>query len=276
MKTWGKLLGRDESVNKLVQVNVKDLRINPYQPRKEFDELEIRELAGSIHEVGLIQPIVVRKVDRGYELVAGERRLRACKLLGLTEIPALVMDLDDKQVATLSLIENLQRKDLNYFEEASAYASLISDFGLTQEEVAQKVGRSQSAVANKLRLLKLSTQVRSRISPDTISERHVRALLKLESDEQQLKVLDMIYESDLNVRETEEAIEFLRQNISREIKKESRRIVSEPVKDTRAFVNMIRETVTRAQKYGLGMTLFENESEEVLELTIRIPKSKTI
>ncbi len=273
LRTWGKLLGKNESLNSLVQINVNDVITNPYQPRQEFDETELRELAGSIHEVGLIQPIVVRKINHGYEVVAGERRLRACKLLGLTEIPALIMELDDRQMAALSLIENLQRKDLNYFEEASAYARLIGDFGLTQEEVAQKVGKSQSAIANKLRLLRLSPQVKSRISPDTISERHVRALLKLESEEEQLMILGMIYENDLNVRETEAAIENLRQDISREINKgESPRNLSGKVKDASVFINTIRETVTRAQKKGVDMILIEKEGEEVLELTIRIPR----
>jgi len=274
LRTWGKLLGKTESINNLIQVAVKEVTTSPYQPRQEFDEMELRELAGSIHEVGLIQPIVVRRVETGYELVAGERRLRACKLLGLTEIPALLMELDDKQVAALSLIENLQRKDLNYFEEALAYARLINDFGLTQEEVAQKVGKSQSAIANKLRLLKISPNVRKLISTDALSERHVRALLKLDSDDEQMMVLRMIYDNDLNVRETEEAVERIRQNISREIKKEeTKRNVSGVIKDARIFVNTIRETVMLAKSNGVDMKIMEKEYDEAVELVIRIPKS---
>ncbi|MGE5544858.1 MAG: nucleoid occlusion protein [Bacillota bacterium] len=273
LRTWGKLLGKTENLNNLIQVAVKEVSTNPYQPRQEFDELELRELAGSIHEVGLIQPIVVRKVATGYELVAGERRLRACKLLGLTEIPALLMELDDKQVAALSLIENLQRKDLNYFEEAAAYERLINDFGYTQEEVAQKVGKSQSAIANKLRLLKLSPNIRNLISTDIISERHARALLKLDNDDAQMMVLRMIYENELNVRETEEAIERIRQNISREIRKEeSRRNVSGVIKDSRIFLNTIRETVMQAKGNGIDMQLMEREYDDAVELVIRIPK----
>lgn len=274
LRTWGKLLGKTESINNLIQVAVKEVTTSPYQPRQEFDEMELRELAGSIHEVGLIQPIVVRRVETGYELVAGERRLRACKLLGLTEIPALLMELDDKQVAALGLIENLQRKDLNYFEEALAYARLINDFGLTQEEVAQKVGKSQSAIANKLRLLKISPNVRKLISTDALSERHVRALLKLDSDDEQMMVLRMIYDNDLNVRETEEAVERIRQNISREIKKEeTKRNVSGVIKDARIFVNTIRETVMLAKSNGVDMKIMEKEYDEAVELVIRIPKS---
>lgn len=276
LKSWGKLLGKKvESVNNLIQVDVKEVLTNPFQPRREFDEMELRELAGSIHEVGLIQPIVVRRIKAGYELVAGERRLRACKLLGLTEVPALLMELDDQRVAAISLIENIQRKDLNYFEEAAAYARLIGDFGLTQEEVAQRVGRSQSAIANKLRLLKLSPKVRSRISPDSVSERHARALLKLETDDDQMTVLRLIYENELNVRETEEAVERIRQNISQEIKKEEiKRNVSGVIKDVRIFLNTIKETVALAKDNGVEMLLVEKESEEAVELVIRVPKTR--
>ena len=274
LRTWGKLLGKTESVNNLIQVAVKDVSTNPYQPRQEFDEMEIRELAGSIHDVGLIQPVVVRRIATGYQLVAGERRLRACKLLGLAEIPALLMELNDEQVAALSLIENLQRRDLNYFEEAQAYARLIGDFGLTQEEVAHKVGRSQSAVANKLRLLKLSPNIRSLISTDAITERHARALLKLDSDDEQMTVLRMIYENDLNVRETEEAVERIRQNISREIKKdETKKNVSGVIKDPRIFLNTIRETVMLAKNKGVDMQITEKEDDQAVELVIRIAKN---
>lgn len=274
LRTWGKLLGKTESVNNLIQVAVKEVSTNPYQPRQEFDEMELRELAGSIHEVGLIQPIVVRRIGTGYQLVAGERRLRACKLLGLAEIPALLMELDDEQVAALSLIENLQRRDLNYFEEALAYARLIGDFGLTQEEVAHKVGKSQSAVANKLRLLKLGPNIRSLISTDAIGERHARALLKLDSEDEQMTVLRMIYENELNVRETEEAVERIRQNISREIKKdEIKKKVSGVIKDTRIFLNTIREMIILAKSKGVDMQITEKEDDQAVELVIRIPKN---
>ncbi|NMB44993.1 MAG: ParB/RepB/Spo0J family partition protein [Firmicutes bacterium] len=275
LKSWGRLFSKAESGNNLIQINVHEVSTNPYQPRQEFDEMELRELAGSIHEVGLIQPIVVRKCKTGYEVVTGERRLRACKLLGLTEIPALLMELDDQRVAAISLVENLQRKDLNYFEEAAGYARLINDFNLTQEEVAQKVGKSQSAIANKLRLLRLSPEVRNWISPDTVSERHVRALLKLETVEEQIAVLQLIYERELTVRETEEVVERVRQNISQEInKQENRKKVSGIVRDARIFVNTIKETVARAKSNGVEMMLIENESEEVLEMIIRVRKAK--
>ncbi|NLW63139.1 MAG: ParB/RepB/Spo0J family partition protein [Syntrophomonadaceae bacterium] len=272
MRTWGKLLGKNSSRSHLLQVPLKDVQTSPYQPRQEIDEIELRELAGSIHEVGLIQPIVVRKVKSGYELVAGERRFRACQLLGLTEIPAILMELDDKNTAALSLIENLQRKNLNYFEEAKAYARLINDFGFTQEEVARKAGKSQSGIANKLRLLKLSPQVQKMISPDVISERHARALLKLNSDEEKMMVLQMIYEQELNVRETEEFVERIRNNLPPEMQKKERKNRKGAIKDAQAFLKTLQKTIIRAKNDGVDMMITEREYDEAVELVIRIPK----
>jgi ParB family chromosome partitioning protein len=266
------LLGKNSSRSHLLQVPLKDVQTSPYQPRQEIDEIELRELAGSIHEVGLIQPIVVRKVKSGYELVAGERRFRACQLLGLTEIPAILMELDDKNTAALSLIENLQRKNLNYFEEAKAYARLINDFGFTQEEVARKAGKSQSGIANKLRLLKLSPQVQKMISPDVISERHARALLKLNSDEEKMMVLQMIYEQELNVRETEEFVERIRNNLPPEMQKKERKNRKGAIKDAQAFLKTLQKTIIRAKNDGVDMMITEREYDEAVELVIRIPK----
>ncbi len=220
----------------------------------------------------MIQPIVVRKVKSGYELVAGERRFRACQLLGLTEIPAILMELDDKNTAALSLIENLQRKNLNYFEEAKAYARLINDFGFTQEEVARKAGKSQSGIANKLRLLKLSPQVQKMISPDVISERHARALLKLNSDEEKMMVLQMIYEQELNVRETEEFVERIRNNLPPEMQKKERKNRKGAIKDAQAFLKTLQKTIIRAKNDGVDMMITEREYDEAVELVIRIPK----
>ncbi|MGI6512848.1 MAG: ParB/RepB/Spo0J family partition protein [Syntrophomonadales bacterium] len=266
------MLGKNSSRSHLLQVPLKDVQTSPYQPRQEIDEIELRELAGSIHEVGLIQPIVVRKVKSGYELVAGERRFRACQLLGLTEIPAILMELDDKNTAALSLIENLQRKNLNYFEEAKAYARLINDFGFTQEEVARKAGKSQSGIANKLRLLKLSPQVQKMISPDVISERHARALLKLNSDEEKMMVLQMIYEQELNVRETEEFVERIRNNLPPEMQKKERKNRKGAIKDAQAFLKTLQKTIIRAKNDGVDMMITEREYDEAVELVIRIPK----
>lgn len=273
MVKWDKLLGKGSS-GKVLDIPLNEISRNPFQPRREFNEIELRELARSIQMYGIIQPIIVRKTHEGYQLIAGERRYRACKIIGSPTIPAIVQDMNDEKAAAVSLIENLQRKELNYFEEAGAYARLISEFGMTQEEVAQKVGKSQSAVANKLRLLRLANELRCLIVPETITERHARALLKLNSVEMQKEVLRAIYEKDLNVKETEEIVEKLRQNnLPQEANKTGKgQHVSMVIKDARIFLNTIKETVNRARQIGIDMYMIENDAEEEYEVIIRIPK----
>lgn len=274
-KPWGKLLARVNS-QKVLYIPLEEIRRNPFQPRREFDETEIEELAKSIEIYGVLQPIIVRKAREGYQLIAGERRLRACRRIGAAAIPALIQEMSDKQSAEVSLIENLQRKDLNYMEEAGAYAQLINEFGLTQEELAQKIGKSQSAIANKLRVLKLPRELRCLIVPETISERHARALLKLNSVEVQKEVLLAIYEKDLNVKETEEIVENLRQNNLPQGANHSGhgQQISIVIKDARIFLNTIKETVNRARQIGLDMCMIETERDEEYEIIIRVPKIK--
>ncbi len=259
---------------RIMDIPLQEISRNPFQPRKEFNDEELKELANSIQLYGVIQPIIVRKARGGYQLIAGERRYRACRMIGRPTIPAIVHVMNDEKVAAVSLIENLQRKELNYFEEAGAYARLLHEFGMTQDELAQKVGKSQSAIANKLRLLKLPEELRCLISTASVTERHARALLKLNSVEIQKEVLRAIYERDLTVKETEEMAESLRHNnIPQELKQRANgQGVSLIIRDARIFINTIKETVSRAKKSGVNMFMAENDGEEEYEIVIRVPK----
>ncbi|MEN6350245.1 MAG: nucleoid occlusion protein [Syntrophomonas sp.] len=275
LKQLEKLLGKSGE-GKITMIPLGKLSPNPYQPRKEFKQSELHELAQSIEAFGIIQPIVVRQIEERYQIIAGERRFRACCILGISEIPAIVQEMEDEKVAAVSLIENLQRRELNYFEEASAYSALINIFGMTQEELAKKVGRSQAAIANKLRVLKLPEQVKRLILTDRITERHARALLKINGVDMQLEVVQQIYEKELNVKETEELVEKIsRNNIPQEMKKKDNgQNVSMIIRDARIFLNTIRETVKRARQTGVDIMMVENDGEENYEIVIKIDKQK--
>ena len=200
------------------QIPVHLIQPNPSQPRRVFDEGMIKELAESIREYGIMQPISIRKImPNVYELVAGERRLRAAKMIGMENIPAIIMNVTEKDSAVLALIENLQRENLNYMEEAKGYQHLIKDFDLKQQDLGQQLGKGQSTIANKLRLLQLSLKVQDRLIEDNLSERHARALLKLSDEKDQLKVIKLIADKKLNVKDTEKLINrMLDQKVSEE------------------------------------------------------------
>jgi len=276
-KRLERILGKT-SDEKITYIALDKIKRNPYQPRKNFDETELFELAQSIKAYGVIQPIIVRESEGKYQIIAGERRIRACYVLGLNEIPAIVQEMDDEKAAAVSLIENLQRRELNYFEEANAYSVLIDVFGMKQEELAKKIGKSQSAIANKLRLLRLPENARKLISPETISERHARALLKLNSVDMQTDVIRQIYEKELTVKETEELVDKIsKNNIPQEMKPgQNNQNVSMIIRDARIFLNTIKETVKRAKQTGVEISLTENDYEEEYELIIKIFKQKKI
>ena len=190
----------------LIEIPIEKIEANPFQPRQEFEQEALQELAESIKEYGVLQPLLVAPKGTGYILLAGERRLRASKLAGLTHVPCVVGEYDDKQKAEIALIENLQRQDLHFFEEATAIQTLLQEFNVTQEELAQHLGKSQSAIANKLRLLKLDEKLQQDLIKANLTERHARALLKLEETERP-KVLRKIISGNLNVGQTEKYIE---------------------------------------------------------------------
>ena len=255
------------------------IKPNPYQPRKNFTTQGLEELAQSIREYGVIQPITVRKTGQdGYELIAGERRLRAGKMAGLTHIPSILVDTYEEDSAIMAMIENLQRENLHYLEEAKGYESLIQDHGFTQEELASKLGKNQSPIANKLRILRLSEEVKEILIKENLTERHARALLKLPDDQLQIKAVRQVVAAKLNVRDTERLIDqyiekirdHQRNNIIRSRK--NRNSLSGK-KDLRIFTNTIHNAIRLMEKYGLSVKYHQVEKEDRIEITISIPKS---
>ena len=242
---------------------------NPHQPRKVFEEHSLQELADSIRRYGIFQPLTVRRKGQRYELVAGERRLRAAAMAGLHQVPCLVAQIGEEDSALLALMENLQRRDLDCWEEAEAIARLISEYHLTQEQAAEKLGKSQSAVANKLRLLRLSQPVRAQLQQHGLSERHARALLRLSDEESQLHVLRQIVARGYNVARTEEYVEeYLQQLRTTPPKGRSTYII----KDVRLFLNSINRGMHLMRSAGVDAAVGRQDTEDEILLTIRIPK----
>ena len=266
------LMEEENKSETILELSIADIQPNPFQPRLYFDPTQLEELASSIREYGVLQPVIVRVVDGRYQLVSGERRFRASRLAEKETIPALVRQLSDCEVAEMALIENLQREDLNYFEEAEGYARLIQEFQITQEEVARKMGKSQPTIANKLRLLQISERVRREISVDVITERHVRSLLKLKNEDQQLDVLHRIYEKNLNVRQTDDYIETLLIAEEKNIREQKKKKMMKAIKDMKIFVNTIKGTVKTIQDAGMPAEIIENENDDYREVVIRLPK----
>ncbi|MCK9478079.1 MAG: nucleoid occlusion protein [Firmicutes bacterium] len=261
-----------ESKNKLVQIPIKDILTNPHQPRKVFCNESINELAESIRQYGLIQPITVRNTGNGkYELIAGERRLRACMMADLKTILAIIIEASNCDSAALALIENLQRENLNYMDEAEGYSNLIVDFGLTQEELAQKVGKSQATIANKLRILRLCPRVKKILRDNELTERHARALVRLESEHDHIRALDIICSKNLNVKQTDELIDSMlspKQSRRQKNKKNTIRIF----KDIRIFANTIKQAVDMMNQSGINATSEKTENDNYIEYIVRIPK----
>jgi len=259
----------------IVYLPIEAIRPNPYQPRKTFDIENLEELAESIKIYGVLQPITVRMVgNNSYELVAGERRLRASKLAGLKEVPAIVINAHDQDSAILSLIENLQRENLNFIEEAQAYYNLINDHHLTQEQLAKVLGKSQSTIANKLRILKLSKEIQEKLLENDLTERHARALLRLPDEELQKKVLEVIVKKKLNVSQTEKLVQEMIDKITKrpEVSQKNGKKMMKFYKDIRIFVNTIKQTVEAMKRSGVNAEYTQREEDEYLEFVIRIPK----
>ena len=245
---------------------------NPHQPRRDFDPEGLKELTDSIRQYGILQPATVRTRGKEYELVAGERRFRAAKMAGLKELPCLIAQVGEEDSALLALMENLQRRDLNYMEEAAAIAQLVQRWGLSQEEAARRLGKSQSAVANKLRLLRLPQDVLDSLRSNGLTERHGRALLRLDSADKQRDALEQIIRRDMTVAMTDSYIDALLEAEKEQEKSEQKRTFI--MKDVRVFMNTILHGLDLMKQGGIAAGMKRQETENELILTISIPKNR--
>ncbi|MFD1031757.1 nucleoid occlusion protein [Metaplanococcus flavidus] len=260
------------SSEEVVKLPIDKIIANKFQPRTIFDEDKIEELARTIHMHGVIQPIVVRvDEDDNFEIIAGERRFRAMKSLGWEEVPAIVRQLNDKETASIALIENLQREELTAIEEANAYHNLLEIHEITQEALAQRLGKGQSTVSNKLRLLKLPEELKQALMDRVITERHARVLLQLKDPAVQIKFFQETVEQNLNVKQLETKV---KNHLSTEPKKAKpkRKAFS---RDVRIAMNTIKQSVTMVTKSGIDVSSEEEEHDDYYQITVKIPKKKS-
>ena len=247
---------------RVVFLPARSIRPNPSQPRKVFREEALTELAESIRQHGILQPLSVRRVGMSYELIAGERRLRAGIQAGLTEIPCIVMSMDDKESSMAAMVENLQRQDLDFIEEAKGIACLMEQWTMSQEQVARILGKSQSCIANKLRLLRHSEQVLHAVREAELTERHARALLKLPTEQEKLQAIAVISRLGMSVARTEQYIEELLRTTEKKPQK----------LNVGAFLNSLSQSLARIQSSGIPAVSERRETESQIVLTITIPK----
>ena len=269
-----RILSKDE--RKVVDIPARKIRPNKTQPRREFDESELRSLSQSIANNGLLQPLTVRKIRNDeYELIAGERRLRASVMAGFKTIPCIVMKCSDKDSSIFALIENLQRKDLGMFEEARGISRLIRKYGITQEQAAIQIGKKQSTVANKLRLLRLSYEEQDWITQAGLTERHARALLKIGNEDLRKEALSHIVAEGLNVKESERYIDSIlhKKVVQPTLPVSERKVV---IKDVRIFVNTINRAVDTMRLSGIDAISEKQETADYIEYTVKIPKEKSL
>lgn len=264
------IAGNEEPQGKMAEIPLEDVLPNPFQPRRCFEISALNELADSIREVGVITPVTVRRAPGGYELVCGERRVRAARIAGLEKIPAVIVDLSDEESAVLAITENLQRKDLSFFEEAESMQSLIQCHNLTQEAVAKKLGKSQAAVANKIRLLKLPESVRVIINDGNLCERHARAFLRLPLESMQLAAAKRAAELSMTVSATEKMVQKM---LEEEPKLKFMKKDSHSFEKTgRLFKNTLEKTLEMLRKNGISPEVSQKEEGNYIEYTIKLEK----
>lgn len=258
---------KSKTAGQILLIDTDRIIPNKNQPRENFPEEDLELLSGSIRRNGIIQPLTVRKKGEIYELVAGERRLRAARLIGLTTVPCIITEISETDSAVFAVLENLQRQDLDYFEEAEALASLVSDYHLSQDELCKKLGKAQSTVSNKLRLLKLSDEMRYKISRAGLTERHARALLAISDENQRARALAIIIDRHLTVSESEALIEqMLRKNTA------PKKQMLQGFKDIRIFINTLNSAVDTIRRAGIDADSVKTETDEYVEYIVRIPK----
>lgn len=290
MGRWAKLLGmgtgREPDVHELApqvdgtpvrEVTVEEIHTNPFQPRRWFREGPLAELAASVKEYGVLQPLLVRRDGHGrYELIAGERRLRAARLAGLATVPVLQVEMSDQEVAEVGLIENLQREDLHFLEEAESFKQLMGFFGLTAEKLSERLGKSASTVSARLRLLKLDPVVREAVMEAEISEKHARALLKLEDPQAQLQVIRKIGEQNLTTRETEQWVNLTVADMQsgKQEKPAPKEKTLNNVRDVRIVLNLLRHMTSDLKRDGLKVQMNQREEDGFLKVELLIPMKK--
>jgi len=288
MSRWAKLFGMDGAARELDvrelapegsetlvrEVSVEAIHTNPFQPRRWFREEPLAELAASVKEYGVLQPLLVRRDghDR-YELIAGERRLRASRLAGLAVVPVIQVEMSDQEVAEVGLIENLQREDLHFLEEAESFKQLMGFFGLTIEKLAERMGKSASTVSARLRLLKLESAVRDAVMETGITEKHARALLKLDDPEAQLQVIRKISEQGLNSRETEQWVNLTvaDMQVRQQEKPKPKEKTLNSVRDVRMVLNVLRHMTSDLKRDGLKVQMNQREEDGFLKVELLIP-----
>lgn len=256
----------------LIHLPIEYIRPNPYQPRRHFSEEDLKELSDSIKSVGLIQPITVRVIKDGYELVVGERRLRAASIAGLKEIPVMLVNMNDQESATVALIENIQRDDLNFFEEAIAFERLMKDQQWTQKEIAEMLGKKQSTISNKIRLLAIPQPIRDMLIKHQLTERHARALLKLDKTADLRKVAGRIVKEQLNVKETEKMVSQLTQESDSTDDKQGSRKKIRGIASFRIYLNTLKQSVDTIRAAGGQVSYEEISTDDGVEVRIHIKK----
>ncbi len=265
------MLFSQKNENKLAEISVTYIVPNKSQPRKIFNDEELNQLSRSIARNGILQPLTVRRISPiEYELIAGERRLRAAIMAGFDKVPCIIMRCSDNQSAIFALLENLQRADLNMFEEAFAIKRLIVECRMTQEQIARQLGKNQSTIANKIRLLKINDHQQRIIIENNLSERHARALLKLDNDNTSF-ALDRILADNLNVNQTEKLVnDILNNNLKKKKEAKNQRIV---IKDVRIFINTFKKALDTMKQSGINAVSKKTENDEFIEYSVKIPKT---